>query len=64
MAGHILHDHHAQLPGGLLLQPSSGGVFEVTLDGELLFSKKQTGRFPEREEIDAAVNKHFAAAAD
>ncbi len=25
---------------------SRGGVFEVTLDGELLFSKRESGRFP------------------
>jgi len=30
-----------------------GGVFEITVDGQLLFSKKQTGRFPTDEEIDA-----------
>ncbi len=29
----------------------SGGVFEVTVDGDLLFSKKETGRFPEEDEI-------------
>jgi selenoprotein W-related protein len=29
----------------------SGGVFEVVLDGRLLFSKKATGRFPEPKEI-------------
>lgn len=46
------------------MQPSSGGVFEVTLDGDLLFSKKETGRFPEREEIDDALSKRFAGAAD
>lgn len=44
--------------------PSSGGVFEVTLDGQLLFSKKETGRFPEREEVDQALERRFAAAAD
>lgn len=33
------------------LVPSSGGVFEVTLDGELIFSKKREGRFLEDEEI-------------
>ena len=27
--------------------PSSGGVFEVTVDGNLLFSKKQLGSFPD-----------------
>jgi len=29
----------------------SGGVFEVVVDGTLVFSKKKTGRFPEHEEI-------------
>ena len=27
--------------------PSSGGVFEVTVNGNLLFSKKQLGSFPD-----------------
>ncbi len=30
---------------------SWGGVFEVRLNGDLVFSKKQTGRFPEWSEI-------------
>lgn len=30
-----------------------GGVFEITVDGKLVFSKKQLGRFPEDAEIDA-----------
>ena len=34
---------------------SSGGVFEVTKDGELIFSKRATGRFPETEEILAKL---------
>jgi selT/selW/selH-like putative selenoprotein len=29
------------------------GVFEITVDGTLAFSKKQLGRFPEDAEIDA-----------
>ncbi len=32
---------------------SGGGVFEITRDGKLLFSKKKLGRFPTDEEIDA-----------
>jgi selenoprotein W-related protein len=31
------------------------GVFEITVDGQLKFSKKQLGRFPEDAEIDALV---------
>jgi selenoprotein W-related protein len=30
---------------------SKGGVFEVALDGDLLFSKKAVGRFPTGGEI-------------
>jgi len=33
------------------LTPSSGGVFEVTVDGKLVFSKKELGRFPEPGEV-------------
>jgi selenoprotein W-related protein len=29
----------------------SGGQFEIVLDGKLIYSKKQTGRFPETDEI-------------
>ena len=30
---------------------SSGGVFEVTVDEHLLYSKKETGRFPVEEDL-------------
>jgi len=29
----------------------SGGVFEIVLDGKLIYSKKQMGRFPELSEV-------------
>ena len=32
---------------------SSGGVFEITLDGDLVYSKKATGRFPTGKELEA-----------
>ena len=34
---------------------ASQGKFEVTIDGELVFSKLETGRFPSNEEIKEAV---------
>ncbi len=34
---------------------SGGGIFEVIADGEIIFSKKVVGRFPEHEEIFAAL---------
>ena len=33
------------------LHRGSGGQFEVTVDGRLVFSKKQQGRFPELDEV-------------
>ena len=35
------------------LVPGVGGVFEITVDGELKFSKKQLGRFPTDDEVVA-----------
>ena len=35
------------------LVPGVGGVFEITVDGQLKFSKKQTGRFPSDDEVIA-----------
>jgi selenoprotein W-related protein len=37
--------------GALKLIPADGGRFEVTLDGELLYSKLETGDFPDNKEI-------------
>ena len=31
----------------------SGGVFEITIDGKLAFSKKQTGDFPTEDQLNA-----------
>jgi selT/selW/selH-like putative selenoprotein len=38
-----------------LLIPSDGGRFEVTKNGELVFSKEQCGRFPEDGEVEAIL---------
>jgi selenoprotein W-related protein len=35
----------------LKLVPSGGGCFELTADGELLYSKLQTGRFPDEQAL-------------
>jgi len=36
---------------------SSGGVFEVSQDGRLVYSKKQTGRHAEWEEVRARLRE-------
>jgi selT/selW/selH-like putative selenoprotein len=44
----------AEVPGATIAyKRSGGGVFEITVDGELKFSKKKLGRFPTDEEIEA-----------
>lgn len=35
----------------LTLVPSSGGVFEVTVDGDLVYSKNASGRHPQYDEV-------------
>lgn len=37
--------------GGVTLIPASGGIFEVRIDGETLWSRKAEGRFPELKEL-------------
>jgi selenoprotein W-related protein len=39
----------------LRLVPSGGGRFEVTVNGEILYSKAAMGRFPELSEIQQKV---------
>ncbi|HEY9268037.1 MAG TPA: SelT/SelW/SelH family protein [Methylotenera sp.] len=37
------------------LKPGTGGIFEITLNGELLFSRKEAGRFPEAKEVKQLI---------
>ena len=37
------------------LVPGTGGVFDIRLDGQLLFSRKDAGRFPEAKEVKQLV---------
>jgi selenoprotein W-related protein len=37
------------------LVPGTGGVFEVRLNGEVLFSRKAQGRFPESKELKQLI---------
>ncbi|MBI1885659.1 MAG: SelT/SelW/SelH family protein [Chloroflexi bacterium] len=42
------------------LVPGSGGIFEVRLNGETIFSNKEASRFPEAREIKEAVRDRIA----
>jgi selenoprotein W-related protein len=41
----------------LELVPSDGGRFEISIDGDLIYSKLQTGQFPDEEKIVAEIAK-------
>ena len=41
----------------LSLQPVSGGLFEVSYNGELIFSRKKLDRFPDPGEIVRLINQ-------
>jgi selenoprotein W-related protein len=43
----------------ITLKPSSGGRFEVSLNGQLIFSKLANDRFPEVEELDRLIGERI-----
>lgn len=45
----------------LVLVPASGGRFEVTLDGEVVFSKKEIGRHAEPGEVVGLLRSRIGA---
>lgn len=59
LARSILNEHKNNI-SELRLIPSSGGVFEVTLKDELLFSKKELDRFPEKDEVESIIRNKLA----
>lgn len=54
MAQELLNTFGQDL-GEVALIPSTGGTFDVRLDGELLFSRAGEGRFPEAKELKQLV---------
>jgi len=50
--------------GELALVPGSGGIFEVRAEGELLWSRKERGRFPEIAELKQLVRDRIAPGRD
>lgn len=40
-----------------VLTPGGGGVFDVTVDGELVFTKRTSGRFPNVGEVVGLIQQ-------
>jgi selenoprotein W-related protein len=50
--------------GEVALVPGTGGIFEVRIDDELLWSRKAAGRFPELKELKQLVRDRVAPERD
>jgi selenoprotein W-related protein len=61
MVGQLLEEFQFNIET-LTLTPSTGGVFEVEVDGDLVFSKRATGRHAEYDEVAVPLREKLAAA--
>lgn len=59
MAQELLTTFETEL-GEVALVPGTGGVFDVRLDEELIYSRKEQGRFPESKELKQLVRDKIA----
>jgi selenoprotein W-related protein len=55
-----LLSEYKQKIAGFELQPSQGGCFELQVDGNLIYSKLETGQFPDEELMVQEVGKRLA----
>ena len=63
MAQELLTTFEAELEEAAL-RPGTGGVFEVQLDGETVWSRQAQGRFPEIKELKRLVRDRIAPGKD
>ena len=63
MAQELLTTFEAEI-GQLILAPGTGGVFEVRVDGVLVWSRSEQGRFPELKELKQRVRDRIAPGRD
>jgi selenoprotein W-related protein len=64
MAQELLTTFEEELGGVTLIPNAEGGVFEVRLGGEPIFSRKQDGRFPDIKELKQLVRDRVAPGRD
>lgn len=59
MAQELLTTFEAEI-GEVALVPGTGGIFDVRLNDELIYSRKEAGRFPESKELKQLVRDRIA----
>ena len=60
MAQELLTTFADELGSVTLLPDATGGVFEIRLDGKLLWSRREKGRFPDIKELKQLVRDEIA----
>ena len=63
MAQELLTTFEADV-GGVTLVPGTGGIFEVSIDGKRIWSRKDQGRFPDMKELKQLVRDRVAPGRD
>jgi len=64
MGQELLSTFAEELGSVTLIPDDTGGVFEVRIDGKLLWSRAAQGRFPEIKELKQAVRDEIAPERD
>jgi selenoprotein W-related protein len=64
MAQELLSTFAEEIGSVTLIPNDTGGVFEVRVDGRLIWSRKEAGRFPEAKELKQKVRNEVAPARD
>jgi len=58
LTGRLLNTFKQKIKG-LTLVPAGGGCFELSIDGKLVYSKLQTGQFPDEKWVIDAVQSRL-----
>ena len=64
VAQELLSTFEDDLAGVALKPGSEGGIFEVRIDGDTLWSRKAEGRFPEAKELKQRLRDRIAPGRD
>ena len=59
LSAELLEEFSGEIASWTLI-PSGGGVFEITINGEVVFSKKAQDRYPETAEIRLEIEQLIA----
>jgi selenoprotein W-related protein len=63
MAQELLTTFETEI-GEVALRPGTGGVFEIRVDGELVWSRADAGRFPDIKELKQLIRDKIAPEKD